>query len=104
MPARIAHISDTHLGSRPRNGVRHNIWGEEMKTQLLENDFYERFAEVFQKIAELDPPVDLVVHSGDLYNSPWEGNPSQPPLHAQITAIRVLQNFIEFEGKEYRCY
>ncbi len=66
MPARIAHISDTHLGSRPRNGVRHNIWGEEMKAQLLENDFYERFAELFEKIAEIDPPVDLVVHSGDL--------------------------------------
>jgi len=94
MPARIAHISDTHLGSRPRNGVRHNIWGEEMKAQLLENDYYERFAELFEKIAALDPPVDLVVHSGDLYNSPWEGNPSQPPVHAQITAMKVLQDFI----------
>ncbi|MGY5880232.1 MAG: metallophosphoesterase [Candidatus Thorarchaeota archaeon] len=98
MPARIAHISDTHLGSRPRNGVRHNIWAEEMKTQLLENDFYERFAELFDKIAELDPPVDVVVHSGDLYNSPWEGNPSQPPIHAQITAMRVLQEFIAKTG------
>lgn len=98
MPARIAHISDTHLGSRPRNGVRHNIWGEEMKAQLLENDFYERFAELFEKIAEIDPPVDLVVHSGDLYNSPWEGNPTQPPVHAQITAMKVLQNFIEITG------
>ncbi|MCK4568632.1 MAG: metallophosphoesterase family protein [Candidatus Thorarchaeota archaeon] len=98
MPARIAHISDTHLGSRPRNGVRHNIWGEEMKAQLLENDFYERFAELFEKIAEIDPPVDLVVHSGDLYNSPWEGNPSQPPVHAQITAMKVLQKFIETTG------
>ena len=95
MPARIAHISDTHLGSRPRNGVRHNIWSEEMKAQLLENDYYERFSEIFEKIAALDPPVDLVVHSGDLYNSPWEGNPSQPPVHAQITAMKVLQGFIE---------
>ncbi|MBE0526225.1 MAG: metallophosphoesterase, partial [Candidatus Thorarchaeota archaeon] len=94
MPARIAHISDTHLGSRPSNGVRHNIWAEEMKTQLLENDFYARFAEIFEKIAELDPPVDVVVHSGDLYNSPWEGNPPQPPIHAQITAMKVLQDFI----------
>ena len=39
--------------------------------------------------------MDLVVHSGDLYNSPWEGNPSQPPIQAQITAIRVLQEFIK---------
>ncbi len=98
MTVRIAHISDTHLGSRPRNGVRHNVWAREMKTQLLENDFYERFAELFEKIAELDPPVDLVVHSGDLYNSPWENNPSQPPIHAQIVAIEVLQKFIKKTG------
>ena len=98
MKARIAHISDTHLGTRPRSGVRHNVWGEEMRSQLLENDFYERFKELFDKISEIDPPVDLVVHSGDLYNSPWEGNPSQPPVVAQETAITVLQNFIEKTG------
>jgi DNA repair exonuclease SbcCD nuclease subunit len=98
MKARIAHISDTHLGTRPRTGVRYNVWGEEMRSQLLENDFYERFQELFDKISEIDPPVDLVVHSGDLYNSPWEGNPSQPPVVAQETAITVLQNFIEKTG------
>lgn len=95
---RIAHISDTHLGSKPRAGVRHNVWGQEMRSQLLENDFYERFQELFDIIAKLDPPVDLVVHSGDLYNSPWEGNPSQPPVVAQETAIRVLQDFIQETG------
>ncbi len=95
MKARIAHISDTHLGTRPRDGVRPNVWGEEMRSQLLENDFYERFRELFDRISKLDPPVDLVVHSGDLYNSPWEGNPSQPPVVAQEAAITVLQNFIE---------
>ena len=95
MPARIAHISDTHLGTRPRDGVRFNVWGQEMRAQLLENDFYERFREIFDRISELDPPVDLVVHSGDLYNSPWEGNPQQPPVVAQETAISVLQDFIK---------
>jgi DNA repair exonuclease SbcCD nuclease subunit len=98
MKARVAHISDTHLGTRPRTGVRFNVWGEEMRSQLLENDFYERFQELFDKISSLDPPVDLVVHSGDLYNSPWEGNPSQPPVVAQETAITVLQNFIKKTG------
>ncbi len=98
MPARIAHISDTHLGTRPRDGVRFNVWGQEMRAQLLENDFYERFKELFDQIAELDPPVDLVVHSGDLYNSPWEGNPQQPPVVAQETAISVLQEFIKKTG------
>ncbi|MFW9801340.1 MAG: exonuclease SbcCD subunit D [Candidatus Thorarchaeota archaeon] len=94
MAVRIAHISDTHLGARPRQGVRHNVWGEEMRSQLLENDFYERFAEIFERISLTEPSVDLVIHSGDLYNSPWENNPSQPPVVAQETAIRVLKDFI----------
>lgn len=98
MAVRIAHISDTHLGSRPREGVKHNVWGEEMRSRLLENDFYERFAEVFDKITEIEPPVDIVIHSGDLYNSPWENNPSQPPVVAQETAMRVLKDFIERTG------
>ena len=98
MTVRIAHISDTHLGTRPRSGVQHNVWASEMKAQLLENDFYERFVELFDLIAKMDPPVDLVIHSGDLYNSPWEGNPSQPPVHAQIVAIDVLQKFIKKTG------
>jgi DNA repair exonuclease SbcCD nuclease subunit len=98
MPARIAHISDTHLGTRPRDGVRLNVWGEEMRSQLLENDFYERFREIFDRIAKLDPPVDLVIHSGDLYNSPWEGNPQQPPVVAQETAVSVLKDFMESTG------
>lgn len=98
MTVRIAHISDTHLGSRPRQGVKHNVWGEEMRSRLLENDFYERFAELFDRISEMDPPVDLVIHSGDLYNSPWEHNPSQPPVVAQETAMRVLKDFIDKTG------
>ncbi|MHA2386831.1 MAG: metallophosphoesterase family protein [Candidatus Thorarchaeota archaeon] len=98
MTVRIAHISDTHLGARPRQGVKHNVWGEEMRSRLLENDFYERFAELFDKISEVDPPIDLVIHSGDLYNSPWEHNPSQPPVVAQETAMRVLKGFIDKTG------
>ncbi len=98
MPVRIAHISDTHLGTRPRDGIKQNAWGVEMRTQLLENDYYERFEELFSIIAELDPPVDLVVHSGDLYNSPWEGNPLQPPVVAQEVAISILRKFIESTG------
>jgi len=95
MSVRIAHISDTHLGTRPGQGVKQNVWGVEMRTRLLENDYYERFSELFDLIAASDPPVDLVVHSGDLYNSPWDKNPTQPPAVAQETAISVLKNFIE---------
>ncbi|MHA1907953.1 MAG: metallophosphoesterase family protein [Candidatus Thorarchaeota archaeon] len=98
MSVRIAHISDTHLGTRPGQGVKQNVWGVEMRTRLLENDYYERFAELFDIIASSDPPVDLVIHSGDLYNSPWERNPTQPPPVAQETAISVMKNFIETTG------
>lgn len=98
MTVRIAHISDTHLGARPRRGVKHNVWGVEMRSRLLENDFYERFAELFDRIGELHPPADLVIHSGDLYDSPWENNPSQPPVVAQETAMKVLKGFIEKTG------
>ncbi|NHJ13614.1 MAG: hypothetical protein EAX95_08045 [Candidatus Thorarchaeota archaeon] len=98
MPTRIAHISDTHLGARPRRGIKQNVWGEEMRSHLLEHDFYERFEEIFDIIAQLDPPVDLVVHSGDLYDSPWENNPQQPPVVAQETAWRVIHDFIRKTG------
>ena len=98
MVVRIAHISDTHLGARPRDGVRQNVWGVEMRARLLENDFYERFSEIFEMIANLDPPVELVIHSGDLYDSPWEGNPTQPPVMAQTTAISVMKKFTEETG------
>ncbi len=98
MQVRIAHISDTHLGTRPRDGIRQNVWGIEMRTQLLENDFYERFAELFKIISQLEPRVDIVIHSGDLYNSPWEGNPLQPPVVSQEVAISVLKDFIESTG------
>ena len=92
---RIAHISDTHLGARPRQGVKHGVWAEEMRIRLLENDFYDRFREIFKIISELDSSVDIVIHSGDLYDQPWEGNPSQPPVVARETAISVLKEFIE---------
>ncbi len=98
MVVRIAHISDTHLGTNPREGVRHNVWGEANRSRLLENDFYERFTELFDMIAALDPPVDLVIHSGDLYDTPSDRNPSQPPVVAQELAIRVLRDFIEQTG------
>ena len=98
MPVRIAHISDTHLGARPRKGVKHNVWGEELRSDLLEKDFYDRFDEVFDLIAHLDPPVDLVIHSGDLYDSPWENNPQQPPKVAEETAWNVIKGFMDRTG------
>ncbi|MHA1959974.1 MAG: metallophosphoesterase family protein [Candidatus Thorarchaeota archaeon] len=98
MTVRIAHISDTHLGTRFRSGVKQNVWAEEMRIRLLENDFYERFAEAFERISKTDPPVKVVIHSGDLYDTPTPINPIQPPVVAREVAISVLNEFIEKTG------
>ncbi len=98
MPVRIAHISDTHLGTRFREGIKQNMWAEEMRSRLLENDFYERFREMFEIIATMDPPVDLVVHSGDLYDTPTANNSRPPPEMARIVTQTALKGFIENTG------
>ncbi len=95
---RIAHLSDTHLGTRIREGVKQQVWAKEMQILLLENDFYERFIEIFERIRALDPPVDVVIHSGDLYDSPTPQNPSQPPVKAQEIATETLKSFTEETG------
>jgi len=59
---RLVHISDTHLG-----------FGAYSKLDVAEGinqreaDFYHAFAEAFDKILELRP--DLVIHSGDLFDT-----------------------------------
>ncbi|MEM2143057.1 MAG: metallophosphoesterase [Candidatus Thorarchaeota archaeon] len=98
MSVRIVHLSDTHLGASPRDGVRSNAWAEDNRVRLIENDFYERFREVFAEIARIDPPPDLVIHSGDLYDSPYDKNPFPPPTVAETVAVQVIRSFTEETG------
>ncbi|MHA1751144.1 MAG: metallophosphoesterase [Candidatus Helarchaeota archaeon] len=73
---RIAHISDTHLGYRQYN------------LDEREQDIYDAFDEAISKIIE--ERVDVLIHSGDLFDSP---NP-------QIKALKSFKNSIEkLEGK-----
>jgi exonuclease SbcD len=53
---RIAHLADSHLGNRQYN------------LEERERDIYEVFDEIGDHI--LEEHVDLVVHSGDLFDSP----------------------------------
>ena len=69
---RIAHISDTHLGYRQYN------------LDERENDIYNAFNEVVDRI--LEERVDIVIHSGDLFDS------YRPP-------IKALKVFKEALGK-----
>lgn len=66
----IAHISDSHLGYRTSEGVRGG-WDVERKTRRVENDFYESWERVLKEIADRKDEIDLIVHAGDLFDTPW---------------------------------
>jgi len=68
---RIAHISDTHLGYRQ--------YGLDER----ENDIYDAFNQIVEKI--LEERVDIVIHSGDLFDS------YKPP----IKALKVFKEAIK---------
>jgi len=88
----IAHISDTHLGTRPRRGVR-NIWKQEKRITMLEYDFYKVFEEALQKITERKDEIEVVVHSGDFFEYPYAGA-SRPPH--EVTREFVYEKLKKF--------
>ncbi|MEM3715622.1 MAG: exonuclease SbcCD subunit D [Candidatus Bathyarchaeia archaeon] len=67
---RIAHIADTHLGFRQYN------------LDEREHDLYNIMDEIAEKI--LEERVDIVIHSGDLFDSP------RPPAQAYYAFKRFL--------------
>lgn len=67
---RIAHISDTHLGYR------------QYRLEEREDDFYNSFNQTIDKAIE--ERVDVIIHSGDLFNSPT------PPVKALFLLKNVL--------------
>ena len=68
---RLAHLSDTHLGYRQYN------------LDERENDIYDAFNQIVEKI--LEERVDIVIHSGDLFDS------YRPP----IKALKVFKEAIK---------
>ena len=60
-PIRIAHISDTHLGYRAL-GKTDPLTGRNQRSIDVENAFADAITDILQR------DVDLVVHSGDLFN------------------------------------
>ena len=68
---RIAHLADTHLGCRQYN------------LEERENDIYDVLEEIGDKI--LEEHADIVVHSGDLFDSP------RPPTRAYYAFKRFLR-------------
>ena len=90
----IAHIADTHLGHRPTTGVKFE-WAEERKIRLLENDFYEAWKKILKEITDRKDEIDLVIHAGDLFDSPWDKNPHPPPEAARELVYKTLKEFFE---------
>ncbi len=58
---KIIHLSDTHLGQSAYRKISENGYNQR------EEDINAAFAESIDKILEIRP--DLVLHSGDLFNS-----------------------------------
>jgi len=77
---RIAHISDTHLGYR------------QFQLDERENDLYEAFKQAVDKAIE--ERVDILIHSGDLFDSPT------PP----IKALYVFKNVLRRINAKMRFY
>ncbi len=77
-PIRIAHISDTHLGYRAL-GKTDPLTGRNQRSIDVENAFAEAITDILQR------GVDLVVHSGDLFNQ------TRPPYAAIGAAMRQFR-------------
>jgi len=76
---RIAHLADTHLGYRQYN------------LDEREQDLYDAFNQIIDKAIE--ERVDVIIHSGDLFER------SHPPIKALLTlkdALKKIRGKIKF--------
>lgn len=79
---RIAHLSDTHLGH-----MRYNKVVPETGVNQREQDVYDAFERVVDGILADEP--DVVVHTGDLFDSP------RPANRAVYHAARQIRRLVE---------
>jgi len=77
-PIRIAHISDTHLGYRAL-GKTDPLTGRNQRSVDVELAFADAITDILAR------DVDLVVHSGDLFNQ------TRPPYAAIGAAMRQFR-------------
>jgi len=85
----LAHVSDTHLGKRP-DDVR-DMPPIDRRYRPLEDDFYHAWKHAVKEILDRRDKIDLVVHSGDLFDSPWSQNPYPPPEAARNVVAETLE-------------
>ena len=85
---RIAHISDTHLGKRPKR-VRSGIINGEIRP--LEDDFYVAWMEFVNKIIYSKQKPDIILHCGDFFDTPSGNDSSPPPDYARMIAAKTFK-------------
>jgi DNA repair exonuclease SbcCD nuclease subunit len=85
MTLRIAHISDTHLGKRPRQ-TRPGIINQEIRP--LEDDYYSAWMKFVNEAVDANGGnrPDIILHCGDFFDTPSGYYPSPPPEYARKVA------------------
>lgn len=88
MLMKIAHISDTHLGRRPKQ-TRAGIINQEIRP--VEDDFYSAWIKFVDEITDKKNRPDVVVHSGDFFDTPAGYDPNPPPEYARKVAAKTFK-------------
>jgi DNA repair exonuclease SbcCD nuclease subunit len=90
---KIAHISDTHLGRRPKQ-TRSGIVNQEVRP--LEDDFYSAWIKFVNEIVDKsrDRP-DVILHCGDFFDTPAGYDPSPPPEYARKVAAMTFKQLYD---------
>lgn len=87
---KIAHISDTHLGRRPKQ-TRPGIINQEIRP--IEDDFYSAWIKFVEEIIDLpsNSQPDVILHCGDFFDTPAGYDPSPPPEYARKVAAMTFK-------------
>ncbi len=85
---KIAHVSDTHIGRRIKN-TRNEIINNEIRP--LEDDFYNAWRKFVNEVTETKNRPDIIVHSGDFFDTPAGYDRSSPPEYARNVAIETFK-------------
>ena len=91
---RIIHISDTHLGKRPKS-TRSSLINQAITP--LEDDFYNSWRQFVDEIINLDKDEkpNIIIHSGDFFETPSGTDPSPPPEFARKVAAETFKKLYQ---------
>jgi len=91
---KIAHVSDTHLGRRPKQ-TRSAIINQEIRP--LEDDFYCAWMKFVNEIIDTsgNNRPDIILHCGDFFDTPAGYDPSPPPEYARKVAAITFKQLLD---------